>query len=189
MKMLEKVQLNQNDNISNKKDINNLHKHYIPGETNNNNNINNNNNKDISIISNFGQEKSPNYENIKSYISDVTRIIPNKNISQHKETENEENVDNKEVNFKKSYYHVINGNDKERALALIDQQNAIHEMDDLINIDKDHRLAHGEKHISHRKRKMSIQVDESQSKKNFKPNHRRRGSLGIKTKLYYTLNI
>jgi len=182
MKMVEQVKFKQNENISNKKDINELSKHYIQGETNKNSNNINNNDKNINIISNFGQEKSPNHDNIKSYISNVTRVTPNKNISQHNETKNGKNVDNEKMNFKKSYYNVINGNVKERALTLIDQQNAIHEMDDLINIDKDHRFAHGENHISHRKRKMSIQIDESQSKKNFKPNHRRRGSLDSKTK-------
>jgi len=178
--MLEKVKYN---NISNKKDINNLPRNYITGENKKNNSkINiNNNEKNINIISNFGQEKS-GHENINSYISEISGIKSNNKLSQLKERENEENIIKDKRDFKKTYNNVVNGDEKARALALIDQQNAIHEKDDLIYTDKDHRYAHGENYISRRKRKMSIQIDESQSKKNFKPNHRRRGSLGIKNK-------
>ncbi|ORX53344.1 trehalase-domain-containing protein [Piromyces finnis] len=123
--------------------------------------INTNNNKEVNISSNFGEEKEINRESIKSFLSG---IIPNeKTIKKNKILP--------EVN------DIVHGLHKTRALALIDQQNAIHEVDDLVNTDKDHRFAHGESHIFQRKRKMSVQVGESQSKKKFKPNHRRRGSL------------
>jgi len=141
--------------------------------------ININDNKEENYSSNFGQEKLINRENVKSYLS---KVISNKKLENNMlkyedmDEDKKSSIDNKSLS---DIHDIVHGHHKAQALALIDQQNAIHETDDLVNVDKDHRYAHGENHVSIRKRKMSVQIGESQTKKKFKPNHHRRGSLGI----------
>jgi len=163
--------------------------------SNKNKNVNITNIKKLKDSSNFGEEKNINKEQIKEYMSGV---IPDKKSSEGEmpkymgidnekgkscENNNNDNEKRKSQSPESSLIHdIVHGHKKARVLALIDQQNAIHETDHLIYPDKDHKIAHGDNHISIRKRKMSLQLEESQSKKVFRPKHHRRGSIDNRTK-------